>query len=140
MAQPGLVMSNYAVNQCTTFLQSLLNAPAVYLRLYGNDFVPTPASVLSNFTESNFTGYNAILLAGKFGPVTKVTDGEYETDSPVFVFVCTSGGPQLVYGCYISDGANLITSINFGSPVTMQAGSSFTVQISPQGWSLVLVP
>jgi hypothetical protein len=134
----ALVASDALIEARVTTLQTLLNSGHT-LRLFANDFTPDPASVLGDFTESSFTGYAPESLSGLFGSPVKITDGEWQIQTDPIPFSCSGGSPQVVYGAYVDDGADVIFSARFDAPITMTSGASFTLQLSPQGWAKVLL-
>lgn len=128
------VASNYFLQARATTLQTLLNSSQT-LRLFSNNLNPTPANVLTDFTEATYAGYAGVSLNGQFGAPTKVQDGEYQIASGTYTFNGPATGSQTIYGWYISDGTGVNFSGVFPAPITMTSGVSFTLQISPQTWA-----
>jgi hypothetical protein len=122
---------------------TILNTANTYVHLYKNNFTPTAASVLADFTEATFTGYAAVQVNSKFASVYKVIDGEYQTDSSAFTFNCTGGSSQDAYGWYLTFYDGVATTVRksgkFTTPLTFVNGSSFNIQLSPQEWALILL-
>jgi hypothetical protein len=111
-----------------------------HLRLFKNNFTPDPSKALSDFTEATYTGYAAVNLNGQFAASTKVQDGEYQTQSGTYTFSYTSGATQAIYGWYIDDGTDWKCAYLFPSPITLDVGVSFTIQVNYQEWALSIVP
>jgi|KBSMisStaDraftv2_1062788.scaffolds.fasta_scaffold26870_3 hypothetical protein len=139
-----IVDSNKALQLMIDYLRgTLLNTANTYLRLFKNNFTPTPASVAGDFTEADFTGYAAVQVNSKFGSPYKVIDGEYQTDSSAFSYSCSGGSSQNLYGWYLTwfDGSTtwVLKSGVFASVFAMASGGSLNVQVSPQMWALILL-
>jgi len=100
------------------------------LHLFKNDFVPTRASVLADFTEADFDGYAAVDLpvASSFpaiqldalGNLTQVIPGTY-----TFTGDDPQTAAQSVYGYYVTDqaGAVLVGFHRFLDPVDFTSAS-----------------
>lgn len=78
----------------------------VKLKLFKSNTTPTQATVLADFTEADFSGYN--YATPSFGAAT--TDGSNKgviQDSAARVFTHNGGGTaNTVYGYYIEDTTN----------------------------------
>ncbi len=133
------VVSNYHLNLQTAALRAVLNIGHT-LRLFKNNFTPTPANVLSDFTQADFVGYAGQSLNGVFAAQTKITDGEYQTQAASQTFAFSSGSAQTVYGWYIDDGVGVRYSYHFDNPVNMTAGVSLVITVQAQDWSYSIVP
>jgi hypothetical protein len=133
------VASNALLDARAGTLRTLLNSSHT-LRLFKNNFTPTPASILSAFTQADFTGYASVSLASQFGAQTKIVDGEYQINSGTYTFTWTGGSDQTVYGWYIDDGTDVKFSQTFPSAILMTTGVSFTLQVNPQEWAFSIVP
>lgn len=93
-------------------------APAVSankVHLFVNPAVPSPQSVLGDFTEAAYTGY--VALAGTTGTQTTYIDPLTQDrtiliDPPLggWYFPCTvtPGAPVTVYGYYVTDNAGAV--------------------------------
>jgi hypothetical protein len=127
------VASNYFLSARATTLQTLLNSGQT-LRLFQNNFSPTPASVLASFTEASYSGYAGLSLSAAFGAPTKIVDGEYQIASANQTFNGPASGSQVVYGWYVSDGTGVQFSGLFSSPVTMDSTVTLTLVLSPATW------
>jgi hypothetical protein len=74
--------------------------PALYLRLYSNNYTPTLADVPSDYTESVAAGYAAIALSGGSWTITD-TSGVLVCTYPSQTFTLTGSGT--IYGYYVTD-------------------------------------
>ena len=76
-------------------------ATTLVLRLFKNNLTPTNASVLSDFTEADFTGYAAITLTG--GSWTTTPGAPSIATYVAQTFTCSAAGAaQTIYGYYIT--------------------------------------
>jgi hypothetical protein len=100
------------------------------LHLYTNNLLPTPANILTDFTEADFTGYAASAAItwstpGYLPDGTAVVTGDAKTfqvgSTPTVLNTC--------YGWYITNGAGtaLITSRAFDSPVVLSGAGQIIV-------------
>jgi hypothetical protein len=112
------------------YIAPATNASAV--KLFKNDFTPTSASVLADFTEAAFTGYAAVVLTAAMltpiitGPGIKSLHGNID-------FIASgSPTPETIFGYYVtSPGA---------APTTMSLAERFTnpVPIAVAGDAVIL--
>lgn len=130
MAAP--LYGNQLLTTQASDLKSYLNVGVKHLRLFKNSFLPTPASLLSDFQECTFTGYSAKLLSNIFGNPTKVQDGQYQIDSGLQTFSCTGGLSQAIWGWYVDDGTFLLAAQVFASATTIVSGGVFSFSLRPQ--------
>lgn len=135
----ALVASNALLLNRATSLRTLLNS-GHFLKLFRNNFLPTPADSLGSFVEADFGGYASVDLTGQFGAPLKVVDGEYQIATPAYTFSCTGAPNNSVYGAYVTDGFDVKYSFVFAAPIIVSNGTIFTVQISPQEWALSILP
>lgn len=97
--------------------------PAV-LRLFRNDFDPTPDSVAGDFMEANYAGYNAVLLGGELTAPAKVAAGWYESVSDQYLFPPPTVAPgNIVYGAWVTYLGDAVAAGRFAAPITMNIGS-----------------
>lgn len=134
----SLVASNALLADRIASLRTLLNSGKT-LRLFVNNFTPTPVNIRSDFTEASFVGYAGQSLSSDFAAGVKIIDGEYQSSSTTHTFSCTSGSSQTVYGWYIDDGTDVFLSNKFSAGIVMASGSSFTLQVKAQEWALSIV-
>jgi len=127
----SLSLSNALLKDRAEKLRTLFNSDHT-MRIFANDFIPTPASVLADFTEASFTGYSPVPMLNKFKPPAKIKDGIYEIAAPGHVFLCTGGPPQTVYGVYLSNGIDVQMFERFSKPIIMDRNSVFSVSFRPQ--------
>lgn len=95
------------------------------LHLYKNDYTPIPATIESDFTECDFTGYAAqVLNEATWGDVTvslHVASTTQTTDC-VFTAGALMVGTQTVYGYYVLTAADALAwSERFAAPRTLSA-------------------
>jgi len=96
--------------------------PAV-LRLFRNDFQPTPATLASSFMEANFAGYNPVLLTGELTPPAKVQDGFWESLSDLYEFTPPAAPPgNVIFGAYLTLAGVAVASGRFDQSITMNPG------------------
>lgn len=132
--------SNYFLSARATTLQAYLNS-GMTLRLFTDSgLTPTPATVLSDFTEATWSGYAPISLSSAFGSPAKIIDGEYEIQTGNLSWNGPSTGSQTVYGWYVTDGTGVIFSGAFSSAITMDSTVTLTLQLSPGTWDFSTVP
>ena len=74
-------------------------ATTLVLRLFKNNFSPANSSVLSDFTEADFTGYSAITLTGASWVTTQADPSTATYAQQAFT---GTGTAQTVYGYYIT--------------------------------------
>lgn len=119
------------LDRCGT-LATYLNGGGHKLKLFANNFLPTPASPIASFVEATFQGYLGVDLTNQFGAAAKVQDGQYQTSTPFFTFNCTGGAGQQIFGWWVDDGANMKLAQSFDAPITITPGSPYQLQIQPQ--------
>ena len=133
-----LVASNALMLQRAQTLQTLLNS-GHWFALFSNDIDPTPATMLPEFLEANFSGYSPFDLTDQFAAPIREVDGEYVLTGNTGFFGCESG-TQTIYGGYIHDGVDVKLSQRFDNPLDLTAGSSFTVPLVVQDLALSILP
>ena len=75
------------------------------IRLFKNDYTPTPASLIADFTEADFTGYDPVSATGTL--FESVADDRFERQHGVAVFAHTGvGAAQTIYGWYATGTVN----------------------------------
>jgi hypothetical protein len=130
---PGIVASNQSVNEALVQWLDLIDfGGACRLRIFSNDFTPTPGSDLSTFTEANFDGYAAKDPTGTWGVPFKVLNGLYQSDGQIWTWTGATTANQTVYGWYIDDGTFVYLSRRFNAPILVLPDVVFSVQIFPQ--------
>jgi len=96
--------------------------PAV-LRLFRNDFQPSPATLAGSFLEANFVGYNPVLLTDQLTVPAKVQDGFWESLSDLYAFTPPAAPPgNIIYGAYLTLDGVAVASARFDQPITMNPG------------------
>ncbi len=102
----------------------LLNAGAganvwFSIHLFQNNFVPTQASVLADFTEADFSGYAAVTLVFSAAFVNGTPAGQMNAASVTWVRA-VGATSNTIYGMYITDAAgNVSTYELFAAPIPM---------------------
>ena len=134
-----LVASNVLLLDRADALRTLLNSGHT-LRLFSNDYTPLSQDSLGSFAEATFTGYAAVGLSAAFAAPVKVQDGEYQISTTFYVFTCTGGSTTMCYGAYITAGSDWKFAIRFDTPITVNNGTSFAIQINPQDWAKSIIP
>lgn len=128
---PTPVLSNALLVARAGTLATLLNN-GHKLKLYSNNYTPTPSSPITAFVECNFQGYLAADLTGAFGAPSFVVDGQYQISTGFFTYTCSGGAGQTAYGWWIDDGTNLKMAQQFDTPVSITLGSPYQLQVQPQ--------
>jgi hypothetical protein len=127
ITMPGdLVASNGWLFQRAKAAQELLNSNHV-MRLFGNDYAPTPESAEIDFIEATFPGYARWNMTGVWKDPLKVQSGNYAIRSARHTFVCVGPTAFTVYGMYILEGTFVKFSARFPSPIPMGIGAIVTV-------------
>lgn len=133
---PGEISaSNAVLEQVAGGLRASLNWGHV-LRLYVNDYEPTPASVLSDFAEATFPGYAEFDLTDQWEDVYKIVDGEYQFATPVIPFLSTGASVEVVYGWFIVGGSKVKLSGRFLDSTLMSSGVSLPARVLVQTWAM----
>lgn len=143
-------MNIFAIEAVLEAMQALWgNETNPYLKLYQNNFTPTPSSTLASFTEATFDGYGegTVAAAGWSAPFL-VSGNRYVCTAPSITWVSTGATPSnTVYGWYLVDHgvANVLYAEAFPTPVVVsQAGIGITVQpilsMGPQAGTWLDIP
>lgn len=96
------------------------SAVLVRIRLFQNNYVPTPYDTTSAYTEATFSGYPGFTNLA-FGAAFINGANQGEIDSPQVTWT-QDGGPtgNLIYGVYVTDATDkLIYADRFPAPVNM---------------------
>lgn len=97
------------------------------LRLYKNNYNPVLGSAAGNFTESTFAGYASIAI-GAGGGAFDNGASQAENDWTLQTFICTAGGPENVYGWYITVGGVIVCAQRDpAAPFAISAGMTYSV-------------
>jgi len=121
-----------AVQWCHYAIQAFINGQTLTMRLYTNNYTPTPNSATAAFTELAQSGYSAQTLSGGGWTLTDDTTGT-NGDYPNVTFTwTTSSGPISVYGYFVLDGSlNFVGGESFSTgPITFPNGPS-SIVITP---------
>jgi len=132
------------LEQVLTWLVGRWSAPTpAVLRLFRNDFSPTPATLASAFMEANWTGYNPVLLTGQLSAPAKAADGFWESLSDLYRFDPPAAPPgNIVYGAYLTLLGVAVASTRFDAPITMNPGFpafKIRLRVSSKSESLFLL-
>lgn len=102
--------------------------PTLALALYRNDYIPTSASVLADFTEASFPGYAPQSISTP-NPSFLNGGGQAENDADLLTFNQSAGPAQVIYGYFIYDAALVVIAAQrFPAPVNMTGpGASLDV-------------
>jgi hypothetical protein len=89
------------------------------MKLFQNNYVPTPTSILADFTEATFDGYVHQTFKFGIGPFRNF-DGTYGPYSNVSYTMTGSTTPNTIYGCYLVDSTGAFAlAIRFPQPIAM---------------------
>jgi len=96
----------------------------VTLHLFKNDYLPTPDSILSDFTEADFDGYASQTLTLR--PAYLNVYNIAQLDSDEVVFVCNSdASPNTIFGVFILNShGELVASERFPAVVPMSVANA----------------
>lgn len=113
------------------------------LRLFKNNFTPTPESVIGDFVEADFDGYDDVDLEADWSEPTRVEAGhwmmetsEYQFDPPAM------GDPQTIYGAYLVHDGEVVQSKRFANPIIMEVGGlpfRLRARYTQQSESIIIV-
>lgn len=132
---PGeIVASNELLKERSEDMRTLFDS-AHALRLFTNDFKPTPASKIGDFAEATFPGYAAVAMAGKWKPVFKVIDGEYQFSSKEVTWQATAANQQLIFGWYLTGSGKVKLSCRLPFGHSMNYPQRLTVRVDCQTWA-----
>jgi len=96
--------------------------PNAILHLYKNNYTPVDTSVLGNFIEANFSGYNFVTTA--MGAAVEIGGKATSTDAAARLFTHNGGGTaNSIYGYYVTDFAitKVVWAERFAAPISMSA-------------------
>lgn len=114
---------NDGLDDLTRLMLQIDNTATYVLRLYVNNYTPTCASVLSNFTECNLAGYAAKTLSPSQwtgDTVSCISQYSYPTQTWTFDSY-TASQNTVIYGWYLenTDTSNVILAEQFATPYTV---------------------
>ena len=110
------------------------------LRLFKNNFTPTPGSLYTDFVESTFGGYSTLSFTGSFATPVLIIPGEYQSSGPTWSFSWASGPDEVCYGWWITKGTTWKLAQVLPSPFTFTSGATLQLIIRIQDWALSIVP
>lgn len=104
------------------------------LRLFQNNFTPTPLSLVGDFTECNFTGYGAKTALTTWRTWNDADDASQVVDQTIIELFAAGAisAPQTAYGWYLTDAAGtvLLAWGRFDEPYTFIANGD-KLPVSP---------
>jgi hypothetical protein len=111
-------------------IRTQLNASVLTLRLYQNDWEPSPDDDAGDYVQATFTGYAGLDL-DDFAAAFLNADLKAECTAPAKVYTQTAAAPaNVIYGYYATNAAGLLiyAERNPAGGVQMnQAGLTYTV-------------
>jgi hypothetical protein len=111
-------------------IRAAWNTTKVKVHTYSNNFTPTTASILANFTENTYAGYAAQDISNWGAPSTAAHVTTIQGDPNTFTR-STTGAAENVYGYFVTDQAG--TTLYYaekdpgGPRVLTNAGDSVTI-------------
>lgn len=117
-----LVIPNARLTAMLSQERSVLTGSGCILRLFTNDFQPTPASAIADFIEATFTGYASQSLGTDWTAAAIISPGVARMNTSIRTFSFTGGsGSQTIYGFYAVNTAvtSLMFSKRFASPIVL---------------------
>jgi len=116
------MMTNSRAQQLTGLNAMSAATSGGKVKLFKNNFSPTPDSVAGDFTECDFSGYAPINMSAFGTAYIDSISGQYVADSVAKTFLATSASPfvaNTVYGYFITDGTglNLLGFEKFATPI-----------------------
>lgn len=123
----ALIISKYCERQM--LLAARASGVFSSLRLFVNNFIPTPDSVAADFTEATFQGYGMESLS--FDDPFTNGDEKGQMNAASRTWVRGVGGPEeTVYGWFVLDGSGLfVLAKRLPSPVPMDTPGVSTVYV-----------
>jgi hypothetical protein len=115
-----VIMSPYAMNLFMADIKAdILTAPGLTVKLFQNNYVPTPSDTTAAYTEATFDGYVVKTITLMFGP-TRNPDGSFAIRAFLNWTMSGSTTPNTVWGAFILDRlGNLILASRFPASVQM---------------------
>jgi hypothetical protein len=133
----ALIASNLLVQQSANWLYGVLGN-FCHLKLFKNNFVPTPASVLTDFAEATFPGYFEISLLGQFANPVLLTNGLCQIQMVSQSFTIGAPGLETIYGAYLEQFGQVLLSWNFDTPIDTSTPGAIPVGLLVQDWALAV--
>ena len=120
-----MVQTDAAVQQASTDFKAWLDAgPSNWLRLYVNDFTPSPASTDPVvFIEATYPAYAQLALLGSWSAPLRVTPGVWQISSGPWTFATNGGGVAVtIHGWYLVRDTTVVMAERFPTPMVIQPG------------------
>lgn len=118
-------------------------SPYCKMKLFSNNFTPLVTSVVGDFTEADFTGYDMNSLLGFPTPSLMLDGSVYSVNQAIAVFTQTAVTvSQIVYGYYVLDNAGgYVGGERFNTPMNFNAAGlslylALAIALGPQGYFL----
>jgi hypothetical protein len=108
-----------------TVLASIYFSSTDKVKLFKNDLVPTPDTVLADLTEADFTGYAPVTIAGAWNASTDPQERGLVWYSALVPFSASGAAvPNIIYGWYVvnTDGTVLKVVKRLDTPITFDSG------------------
>jgi hypothetical protein len=100
-----------------------------WLRLFQNDFIPSPSSQFLDFIESTFPGYAPLGLVDAFGAPLKLSDGSFYLPCAPQEFTPTNNATEKAYGFFLTVAGEVVMSGRFGVPAPIINGIAVGVNL-----------
>jgi hypothetical protein len=111
-------------------IRGQLNASNLSLRLFQNDWTPSPDDDTADYVQATFNGYLALALTD-FGASFLNANLKAEIDAPAKTYTQTGAAiVNTIYGYYVTNGQNLLVYAErnpAGGVVMDKAGLTYTV-------------
>jgi hypothetical protein len=111
-------------------LANRISAGTIYYRLFTNNLTLSLDTVIGDFTEAGWTGYNAAGVSLYEWTLNFTVGHVYTQIAAARSFLYSSGAPVSAYGYYMTDAGltEFLGCARFdGAPITKADGESFTV-------------
>lgn len=132
LTQAGFAPVAFSAGLLTDAIVNLLGGGAAdptTLKLFQNNVTVSPATLLADLTEADFTGYAGISITeASWAAAVLQPDGTARAiNTTVRIFNATGTAiPNTVYGWYlINDGGSLCAMGNFPTPLLMDANGKY---------------
>ena len=115
------IMSDpYELDLLSLAIQTQMSAGTFgVLKLFQNNYVPVPGSIIANFVEATFDGYAAVVMKFISGPF-RWFDGSYGPWQNCSFPMTGSTTPNTIYGAFLLDPTGAYAgAVRFDSPVAM---------------------
>lgn len=129
LTMPNVALVNMLVDPGSAITGTFLNT--LKMRLFKSNTTITSATVLSDLTEADFTGYAAQNLSGFPAASVVGSSGSSTGDAKTFTVGSSPSTTNSIYGYYITDSGNTKlygAQRDPGAPISMTlAGQTYTI-------------